>query len=72
MENVKKHLQENYDSASNQYFDCHSDLVDKKLKLTQLEREVASLESTLDRLDTERKYFETLLNEVNNNSNNEF
>lgn len=71
MENVKKYLQENYDSASNLYFDCYSDLVDKKLKLTQLEKDVASLVSTLNRLDTERKYFETLLNEVNANLNNE-
>lgn len=69
MDNVRKHLQENYDTAENAYWDFFEKLEAKKLELSQVEHDVKWLSTDMEHADIKRKHFQKLLNELNESKN---
>lgn len=71
MEEVRKHLLEKQEEADNAYWDVYSRLEDKQKELNQLMADVEWMKSNMLKYDNERKYYEKLLNDLNNTSTHE-
>ena len=65
MENIRKHLQESFDSADNAYWELVSNLETKRIKLATLSNEINYLETDMLKLNKDRNYYQKLLNELN-------
>ena len=63
---VTKHLQEEFDNADNAYWELEERLSKYSKQLIELNRIVDNLIQEKATLDKERKYFQNLLNEINN------
>ena len=67
MENIKKHLQENYDRFDKLYWETYNQWETKNKKLVLLDNEVSSLENEVEDYKKEMKYYENLLKELQEN-----
>ena len=69
MENIRKHLQDSYNGAEREYWDIRYLYNTRSNQLAALKQEVDSLFASLQKFDEERKYYENLLNELNEKEN---
>jgi hypothetical protein len=66
MSEIRKHLEENYKEAENNYETVYCKLNDKKKELVNLQREVDWMFKNLEKYEADRDYYQKLLNELNN------
>lgn len=69
MKNIRKHLQDSYNDADREYWDIKYLYDTRSNQLAALKQEVDGLFASLQKFDVERKYYENLLNELNDTEN---
>lgn len=69
MENVRKHLTHEHESADKAYWDTYSRFETLKKELARLQHDFVWLEKDLEKYDADRKYYKKLLDELNEQPN---
>jgi hypothetical protein len=70
MEEIKKHLEYEYNRADNAWWSSLSSRDSKKEELKKLQIEVSFLEEDVKKYEKEKEYFNKLLTELNENEEN--
>jgi hypothetical protein len=65
MEKTRKYLEDNFNHNEKLYFDCYVKLQEKREQLLDLQRQCESLKNDVDRYDSQRKQYQDMLNELN-------
>jgi hypothetical protein len=71
MEEVRKHLEAEQEKADNAYWEVYGRLEDKQRELNQLMADVQWMKNDMLKYDSERKYYQKLLNDLNNTTTHE-
>jgi cell division protein FtsB len=70
MEEIKKHLEYEYNRADNAWWESLTRFDSKKEELKKLETEIKFLEEDVKKYEDEKNYFNKLLTELNENEEN--
>jgi hypothetical protein len=65
MENVRKHLTLEHESADKAYWETYSRHEELKKKLAELQHDLVWVEKDLGKYDIDRRYYKKLLDELN-------
>ena len=70
MEEIKKHLEYEFNRADNAWWQSLNALESKRKELEKLQNEVKFLEEDVKKYEDEKNYFNKLLTELNENEEN--